>query len=144
MKAIKSIFGFILTIQIFALVLFMLYFFSENMYVMIPIELQISDEIEFTFNLEITTTNILLFLIAISTFFVLSGLTVTAIGGLNDSATNTVKRILAYITIYALLVIPINFIFSKSDFLIDFQLSIDLFILLIYMLQFLNNSEGAE
>lgn len=143
MKIIKSIYAFILSLQIFALIVFMLYFFSENMYVLIPIKLDLTEDIKFEFNLEITVTSIILFILAIAIISIVSGITVTAIGGLNDTATITVREIISFMAIYSFLIIPVNFIFSQSIYLVDFQVYIDLFILLVYLLNYLNKDEGA-
>ena len=140
MKIIHNIYQFVVGMQIIAFFIFLAYFFDEGLDLTIPVNFVFSNEIGFTFDLKLNYLSIFGFIAALSILYLLSSVTVLSTG-MNDSGSHTIKKIISFISLFALLMIPVTFLFANSIILSVYLSNTTLFILIIYLLNFLGGAD---
>lgn len=137
---IKSIYQFVITIQILCLVVFLGYLIESGIDLVIPINVQFNATYKFTINFRFNTVTIFAFLIATGLIYILSGITVLG-NGLNEESVITIRKYISFFAQFSILLSPVLYIFAISNTLNEYALAISLVLLIIHFLYFLEKQK---
>lgn len=142
MHPIKTIYNFIVTIQIFTLIIFLFYLVESNFDLEIPLKIGFTipldspyDDvvIDFEYTIHFTIASLFFLIATMFLVFVLSSINVVGIG-LTDSGSISIKQIISFLAKYFLLITPLLYLLSLSSVLYSYTMIISILILIIYVL----------
>ena len=143
MGAIKSIYDFVLSIQIIALVLFFGYLIDSGGNKIIPLNIEFSEAYSFSFDFQFSYTTIILFMAAMGVLLVISSIQVVGTG-LSDEGVDSIKKFVSFITQFSILNLPILYFTSQDETLVSYSVFITLILLVIHFLNFIENQGGRS
>lgn len=140
---IKSAFNFILTFQVMQLFVFLYFFIQNDLFVTIPFNITITSDFAINFEIAFNIGSLIGFMVAISVILILAG--IQAVGsGLNDSANNSLKKVITLYAMFTLLSFPTYYIFGLSEYLIQYASAVVLICFMVYTIYFFtNDNEGG-
>lgn len=140
---IKTIYNFIVIIQILSFIVFIFYLIDSELDIVLPINISftipnpvpLSDDLVFSFNYDFRFNVITIFAIVIGMFlvYILSGL-YGASFGISDEGSISIKQIITFVFKFFVLNLPMVFIFSKSATIAPYVASFTLFAFVIYFI----------
>lgn len=143
---IKTVYNFVVSIQVICLIIFLFYLFESNLDLTFPIviDLELTNDIKFyyKFDFHFNIAAILIIIGIVFTVFILSSVNIVG-SGVTDSGNQTIKQFISFLVKYSLLNLPVLFLLSRSSVLNSYSAIISLVILVIYFLNLLIDS-GSE
>lgn len=150
MKAIKSIYDFVMLVQLLCMIIFIFYFIENNYSIIIPIQLEFTipvpvlDDINYTFNYDFVFSlpAMITMIIAMFAVFIIS--TITAVGsGVNTEGTVSLKQIVGFIAKFFIMQLPVTFLLSQSAFLIDYTVMVGVILFIVYLIDFISSIQNS-
>lgn len=139
MSAIKTVHQFVVTIQLLALIVFLGYVIGNGVDLTIPIYIRFSDDFTVNYDFRLNEVTILGYVTIVGLIYIASS--IQAVGsGLGDGGVYTLRKYVAFISQYLILITPIVYIVGISEYLSPYIVSISLIILIIEFI-YLNDSE---
>lgn len=141
LKAIKSLYNYLISFELFCTLLFFIYFVMNGYSVIMAVGVAFTEEISFYIEFEFNWTTLLIIVGAIVTIYVLIGLNVVDTG-FTDEGSKSIKDIISFLVIMAVLINCMNYILYKSVILRDYISFIDIFALFIHILNFIDKGDS--
>lgn len=140
MKAIKSLYNYLLTFELFCTMLFFVYFVMGGYSIIMNVGISFSEDVQFYMEFEFNWTTLLIIIGSIVTIYVLIGLNVVDTG-FTDEGSKSIKDIISFVVILTILINCMNYVLYKSIILRDYLSFIDIFVLFVHILNFLDKGD---
>lgn len=144
---IKSVYNFIVSIQMLALVVFLFYLIENNLDLPVPLTIGFSIPVpgldpivvNYSYIFHFNLASILGMLLVMGLIYIISS--INALGsGLTDSGSNTIKQIVNFLSKYLILNLPIIYLMSQSVILFNYSILVSIIIFVVYVLNFLTDT----